>query len=69
MAYLIEQTETFAEWHAGLRDLRARIAVARRIERAAAGNLGDAKSAGGGVCGSMSAPAIACISPDAAAWW
>ncbi|MEZ0469638.1 type II toxin-antitoxin system RelE/ParE family toxin [Luteimonas salinilitoris] len=48
-AYLVEQSETFAEWHAGLRDLQARIAIARRIERMAAGNLGDAKSVGGGV--------------------
>lgn len=49
MVYLVQQTETFAAWLDGLRDLRARIAIARRIERMAAGNLGDAKSVGGGV--------------------
>ena len=29
--------------------MRAKIAIARRIERASAGNLGDAKTVGGGV--------------------
>lgn len=46
---LIDQTEHFAKWLAGLRDLRARIAIARRIERMAAGNFGDAKPVGGSV--------------------
>lgn len=32
-----------------MRDLRARLAIARRIERATAGNLGDVKSVGGQV--------------------
>lgn len=49
MAYLVQQTDTFAAWHASIRDLRARIAVARRVDRAAAGNLGDVKSVGDGV--------------------
>lgn len=49
MTYEIQQTKTFAQWHAALRDLRAKIAVARRIERAAAGNLGDVKSVGQGI--------------------
>ena len=43
MRYAIEQTEVFSKWHQSLRDLRARFAIARRIERAALGNLGDAK--------------------------
>jgi putative addiction module killer protein len=47
--YLIEQTEIFATWLAGLRDMRGKIAVARRLERAAAGILGDTKSVGDGV--------------------
>jgi putative addiction module killer protein len=47
MTYLIEQTEIFANWHRSLHDLRA--AITRRFDRAAAGNLGDAKSIGGGV--------------------
>ncbi|WP_440972886.1 type II toxin-antitoxin system RelE/ParE family toxin [Pseudomonas koreensis] len=49
MNYLIQQTAVFRAWHASIRDLRARIAIARRIDRAAAGNLGDAKSVGDGV--------------------
>jgi putative addiction module killer protein len=49
MPYIIQQTELFASWHRGLRDLKARIAIARRLERAAAGNPGDVKSVGEGV--------------------
>ncbi|WP_109513068.1 type II toxin-antitoxin system RelE/ParE family toxin [Pseudomonas ovata] len=49
MTYEIRQTKIFAQWHAALRDMRARIAIARRIERAAAGNLGDMKSVREGV--------------------
>ena len=49
MTYIVQQTPTFAQWHAALRDLRARIAIARRIDRASAGNLGDVKSVGEGV--------------------
>jgi putative addiction module killer protein len=49
MSYLIQQTEAFAAWHEGLRDLRAKIAIARRIDRVAAGNLGDVKALGGGL--------------------
>lgn len=49
MNYLIQQTDTFANWHTALRDLRARIAIARCIDRAAAGNLGDVKPVGEGV--------------------
>lgn len=47
MAYLVQQTEIFAAWHASLRDLRAKVAIARRIDRMAAGTLGDVKSLGG----------------------
>lgn len=39
----------FAAWHASIRDLRAKLAVARRIDRASAGNLGDIKPVGDGV--------------------
>ena len=49
MAFLVQQTEAFANWHAGLRDLRARIAIARRIDRIGSGTLGDVKSCGGGI--------------------
>ncbi|MDR6956692.1 putative component of toxin-antitoxin plasmid stabilization module [Pseudomonas brassicacearum] len=36
MNYLIQQTQTFIAWHSSVRDLRAKIAIARRIDRAAA---------------------------------
>lgn len=49
MLYFVQQTEEFRAWHRSLRDLKARIAIARRLERAAAGNLGDAKAVGEGV--------------------
>ncbi|NBA96601.1 type II toxin-antitoxin system RelE/ParE family toxin [Pseudomonas sp. R5(2019)] len=47
--YIIQQTRIFTQWHASVRDLRARIAIARRIDRASIGNLGDIKTVGGGV--------------------
>jgi len=49
MNYLVQQTSTFISWHGSVRDLRARVAIARRIDRAAAGNLGDIKPVGDGV--------------------
>jgi len=49
MRYLIEQTETFAKWHDAMRDLRAKIAIARRIDRMESGNFGDVKSVGDGI--------------------
>jgi putative addiction module killer protein len=49
MNYLIQQTAAFRAWHSSIRDLRAKIAIARRIDRAAVGNLGDTKSVGDGV--------------------
>ena len=49
MKYIIEQTESFANWHSTLRDLRAKSAIARRIERAENGNFGDTKSVGSGI--------------------
>ena len=39
MKYIIEQTESFANWHSTLRDLRAKSAIARRIERAENGTM------------------------------
>lgn len=44
--YNIQQTQKFSQWLIKLKDMRARIAIARRIERAQSGNLGDAKSVG-----------------------
>lgn len=44
--YTIQQTHKFSQWLTKLKDMRARIAIARRIERAQSGNLGDVKSVG-----------------------
>jgi putative addiction module killer protein len=49
MEYIIRQTETFATWRSALKDLVAKTAIRRRIERAEAGNMGDAKPVGEGV--------------------
>ena len=46
----VRKTELFARWLDGLRDLRARARVQVRIERLIAGNPGDAKPVGEGVC-------------------
>lgn len=47
--YLIQQTEDFADWRAGIKDRVAATAILRRMDRAQAGNLGDVKPVGGGV--------------------
>jgi putative addiction module killer protein len=39
----VRQSTVFRKWFAGLRDIRAKAQINRRIERAEAGNLGDAK--------------------------
>ncbi|MFJ4251343.1 type II toxin-antitoxin system RelE/ParE family toxin [Pseudomonas sp. NPDC089741] len=49
MNYLIRQTAVFQAWHQSVRDLRAKVAIARRIDRASTGNLGDVRSVGDGV--------------------
>lgn len=49
MRYLVKQTVRFSAWHRGLRDLRAKVAIARRIEQAENGNLGKIRSVGTGV--------------------
>lgn len=47
--YSVQQTQTFAKWLAGLRDMRAKARIVSRIRQATNGNLGDVKSVGGGV--------------------
>jgi putative addiction module killer protein len=42
----IRQTAIFAEWMAGLRDLRARAKIAARIDRLALGYAGDVEPVG-----------------------
>jgi|GEM_PF-240296 len=49
MMYLVQQTEAFVKWRNGLRDLKAKVAIARRMERISAGLFGDVKSVGDGV--------------------
>jgi putative addiction module killer protein len=49
MLYVIQQTESFEAWYDSIKDLRAKVAIARRIERAENGNLGDVKPVGAGV--------------------
>ncbi len=44
--YTIQQTQKFSQWLTKLKDIRVRIAIARRLERAKGGNLGDVKSVG-----------------------
>jgi putative addiction module killer protein len=45
----IRQTELFARWLAGLRDIRARARVQARIDLLETGNPGDVKPVGGGI--------------------
>jgi len=44
--YSVQQTQKFSQWLTKLKDMRARITIVRRIERAQSGNLGDVKSVG-----------------------
>lgn len=47
--YTINQTSFFVTWLSKLKDMRGRIAIARRIERMQHGNFGDHKPVGDGV--------------------
>ena len=47
--FTVQLTERFSCWLDAVRDVRARVALARRLDRARAGNLGDVKPVGGGV--------------------
>jgi putative addiction module killer protein len=47
--FTIKRTNAFAAWLDGLKDRSTRIRLIRRLDRAAAGNLGDVKSVGHGV--------------------
>jgi putative addiction module killer protein len=49
--YLTENgCDMVGEWLAGLKDNRTRAKIVARIDRLAAGNFGDCKSLGGGLC-------------------
>ena len=47
--YEVRRTATFIDWLTGLRDVQSRARIAKRIDRIEQGNLGDARSVGGGV--------------------
>lgn len=47
--YTIKQTTEFTAWFKSLRDGMTRIRLARRLEKAQQGNLGDVKPVGEGV--------------------
>ena len=47
--YSVIETEAFADWVDGLRDMPTRIRLRRRINKAKRGNLGDIKAVGDGV--------------------
>jgi len=49
MRYEIRSIGAFDKWLKSVRDRRAVLAIANRITRAAAGNLGDIKPVGEGV--------------------
>lgn len=47
--YEIKSTKIFSQWLLKLKNLKGRIAVARRIERMKHGNFGDVKSVGSSI--------------------
>lgn len=47
--FTIRRTAEFAEWLDGLKDRMTRIRLARRLDRAATGNVGDVAPVGDGV--------------------
>lgn len=47
--YQLRETDGFANWLSKLRDARAKARILSRLESARLGNLGDARSVGGGV--------------------
>lgn len=47
--FQIQQTEVFAKWLVSLRDVRAKARILARLDSVRLGNVGDAKSVGGGV--------------------
>lgn len=47
--FQLQQTEFFAKWLVNLRDVRAKARILARLDSARLGNVGDARSVGGGV--------------------
>ena len=47
--YLIQQTEVFSKWLQKLKDVKGKVSILRRLERAKNGNFGDCKALGSDV--------------------
>ena len=47
--YTIKETDTFSKWLLKLKDIRAKVAIIRRIKRVKDGNFDDHKPVGEGV--------------------
>ncbi len=47
--YQLRQTDTFAKWLRGLRDVESKARILVRLESARLGNLGDYKVVGSGI--------------------
>jgi putative addiction module killer protein len=47
--YQLRETDIFGKWLRALRDMHAKARILARLESARLGNLGDARSVGGGV--------------------
>lgn len=49
MKYEISTTQTFNDWVKNLKDRQAALLIAKRLDRALKGNLGDVENVGGSV--------------------
>jgi putative addiction module killer protein len=49
MNFIVKQTAEFAKWLHSVKDMAARVAIVRRLDRVPQGNFGDHKSVNGGV--------------------
>jgi putative addiction module killer protein len=47
--YRTKKTDTFVHWHSKLKDIKAKIAIGRGIDRMAQGNFGKSEPVGDGV--------------------
>ncbi len=47
--YKVKKTDNFSKWHSSLKDLKAKLSIARRIDRMSQGNFGDSEPIGYGV--------------------
>ena len=48
--YQIIETEEFSQWLSGLKDVKTRLRLIKRLRRVSLGNLGDVQSVGDGLC-------------------